>query len=43
VEVPYSAQVGSKLKTGHFVFIFRPNVNNSYLITDAVEFPLALL
>lgn len=43
VEVPYSAQVGSKLKTGHFVLILQPNVNGGYLIKDAVEFPQALL
>ena len=42
VAVPYSAQLGAKLKTGHFVLILQPSVN-TYLITDAVEFPLALL
>ncbi|MGZ3773334.1 MAG: hypothetical protein ACXVCY_06095 [Pseudobdellovibrionaceae bacterium] len=43
VVVPYSAQVGAKLKTGHFVFTLQPSVVNNYLVTDAVEFPSALL
>jgi len=38
VEVPYSAQVGNKLKTGHFVFTLQPEANNVYLMNDAVEF-----
>lgn len=42
VAVPYAAQVGTKLKTGHFVFMLQPSTN-SYLITDAVEFPRAML
>ena len=43
VTVPYSAQVGAKLKTGQFVFTLQPVTNNTYLITGAVEFPRALL
>jgi hypothetical protein len=43
VTVPYSAQVGAKLKTGQFVFTLQPVMNNSYLINDVVEFPRAVL
>ncbi len=39
VAVPYAAQVGDKLKTGHFVFTLQPLRNKTYLITDTVEFP----
>ncbi len=41
--VPYSAQVGAKLKTGHYVLTLKPSVNNAYLVIDAVEFPRSLL
>jgi hypothetical protein len=41
VSVPYSAQVGTKLRSGQFVFTLQPTTNNSYSFTDAdvVEFP----
>lgn len=42
VAVPYAAQVGEKLKTGHFVFSLQPGVSGSYLVKDVVEFPLAV-
>ena len=41
--LPYSAQVGAKLKTGHFVLTLQPGAGNTYRITDSVEFPLSLL
>ncbi len=38
VTVPYSAQVGARLKSGQFVLTLRPVENGTYLIDDAVEF-----
>ncbi len=43
VTVPYSAQVGSKLKTGQFVFTLQPDASSAYLMTDVVEFPRTVL
>ena len=43
VEVPYAAQIGEKLKTGHFIFTLHPTDSNTYEIADFVEFPRALL
>ena len=37
VAVPYAAQVGSTLKTGHIVFTLQP-VSDTYEITDDVGF-----
>jgi hypothetical protein len=42
VAVPYSAQVGGRLKTGRFVFILRP-ANGTYTVSDVVEIPRLLL
>jgi hypothetical protein len=39
VTVPYSAQVGTSLKTGQFVLILQASDPNTYFISDAVEFP----
>lgn len=38
VVVPYSAQIGNKLKTGKSVFTLEPTKNKNYTISDVVEF-----
>jgi hypothetical protein len=43
VSVPYSAQVGTKLKTGYFVLTLQSAINNGYVMIDAVEFSQAAL
>ena len=41
VAVPYSAQVGDRLRTGQFVFTLQPAPNSTYLYSDSdvVDFP----
>ena len=43
VAVPYAAQVDRKLRTGHFVLTLRPAINNTYVISDSIEFPRTIL
>ena len=43
VAVPYSAQVGRKLKTGNIVLTLRPATGHGYSILDAVDFSRPLL
>lgn len=43
VAVPYAAQVGATLKTGHFIFTLKPEKGAYVFLNDAVEFPRTVI